>query len=282
MTASDPPRRRFRRHPGRRRATDVFSSTRTFGLHPLDVLPLGARPFAIPDDEVSGGYLWGVAGAPTVLLLHGWGADSSSVHPLVLPLVALGCAVATFDAPGHGVWQGRVSTMSRYVGAATAAWRALPDVAAVVAHSLGSIPAVAAAARVAEDGRRSRCVALVAPTCTLSGVLDRWRPVGFPVTEGLRAGIRAELHRRNGVPVSHWDIGTLGSNLDVPVLVLHDPADDVVPYTEAERVVAALPRASLVDLPEGGHMGVLLAPATRMQVARFVAHHVVGAQRAVP
>lgn len=259
--------------PGRtgRWVTDVFSSTRTLGDPPADVLPLGARSFPIEGcPSVERGYLWG-EGPPTALLVHGWGADSSSMQPLVQPLRAMGFTVAAFDAPAHGVSPGRHATMTQYSEAISAVLRAINGADVVVAHSLGSIAAVSALGQQPSSDRSPRCVVLLAPTCTLSGVLDRWRPAAPALRPSDRARVRAELHRRNGVPITHWDVSVLGARLPCPMLALHDPDDPVVPYSEAASIAASLPDVRLLPVPGRGHAGLLAAPDVAAEVSAFIA-----------
>ena len=255
-----------------RRATDAFSTTRALGLHPDDTVPLGARRFTVHGDEdVRGGYLWGGdEDGPVALLVHGWGMDSSSMQPLVAPLRELGYRVAAFDAPGHGVAEGSQATMTQFTRATGAVLDSLGDVRVVVAHSLGSIAATGAVAE--RPGLPVDCMVLIAPTCTLTGVLERWSRSELRLRRPVVEEIYAELWRRNGVPVSHWDVTGLGGDLTVPVLVLHDPGDDVVPYAEAEAVAAGVPAARLEAAP-GGHFGILMAPEVRKAVGAFVVEH---------
>lgn len=265
---------------GGRWATDAFSRTRTYAGRPDDVLPLGARPFAVRGDPaVRGGYLWGTGDGPVALLVHGWGADSSSMHPLVPGLRGLGFTVAAFDAPAHGVHPGDRATMTQYAAAVAAVLRSLGTVRVVVAHSLGSIAAVSGAAA---TGTELACLAVLAPTCTLSGVLERWAPADLRVTRPVVERVYRELHARNGVPVSHWDVRSRGAGVGCPVLAVHDPRDPVVPYADAEAIAAALPDVRLVPVPGRGHLGVLLAPEARAAVTAFVAEHGRDPQRAAP
>lgn len=254
-------------------ATDAFTSTRTGGARPDDVPPLGARGFpvgAAPD--IRGGYRWGDEG-PTALLVHGWGADSSGMLGLVAPLRALGLRVATFDAPGHGVSPGVRTTMPQIVRATRDVIDALGDVRVIVAHSLGAIAAVGAAVR--RPARSVDCLVLIAPTGTLTGVLARWARTDLRLRPRVVAGVDRELHRRTGVPISHWDVVGLGAQLDRPVLVLHDPQDEVVPFSEAEAITAGLRHARLEATPGHGHFGILMAPAVKEHLAAFAAAHTI-------
>jgi len=252
-----------------RLATDAFTSSRLLGTRPDDVPPLGAHRFAVPDaPDLRGGYLWGDEG-PTALLVHGWGADSSSMHGLVAPLRALGYRVAAFDAPGHGVSDGTRTTMPQFARATRDVLDALGDVRMIVAHSLGAIAAVGAAAGCPAppvDG-----LVLIAPTRTLTGVLHRWARSQLRLRPRIVALVDQELHRRTGVPISHWDVVGLGADLDCPVLVLHSPQDDVVPYNEAEAITTGLRHARLEAMPGHGHYAILTAAATRERITAFAA-----------
>jgi pimeloyl-ACP methyl ester carboxylesterase len=252
-------------------ATDAFTSSRTLGTRPDDVPPLGARRFEVRDaPDIRGGYLWGDEG-PIALLVHGWGADSSGMHGLVAPLRALGYRVAAFDAPGHGVSDGTRTTMPEFTRATRDVLDALGDVRMIVAHSLGSIAAVGAVAQC--PAPPVECLVLIAPTCTLTGVLQRWARSELRLRRRIVAWIDRELHRRTGVPISHWDVVGLGADLDCRVLVIHDPQDAVVPYSEAEAITAGLRHARLEATPGHGHFGVLMAPAVKERITAFAAAH---------
>lgn len=260
-----------------RRATDAFGTTRALGLYPDDVPPLGARRFAVEGDpDVTGGYLWDAAGGqdgdvPTALLVHGWGTDSTSMHGFVPPLRELGFRVAAFDAPGHGVCEGSQATMTQFTRAAGNVLDTLGGSRVVVAHSLGSIAAVSALAT--RPHLPVDCLVLVAPTCTLTGVLERWARHDLRLARPIVERVYEELWRRNGVPVSHWDVVARGEGLDVPVLVVHDPLDPMVPFDDAVAVAAGLRNARLEEAVGEGHIGILTAPAVKRLVADFVADH---------
>ncbi len=268
-----------------RLATDAFSVTRTPGVAPDDLVPLGARRVAVAGDpDVTSAFLWeaeGPGGASTAtsastataLLVHGWRVDSSSMTPLVAPLRRLGLRVAAFDAPGHGVWPGTQATMAEMARAAGNVADTLGDVRVVVAHSVGCLAALSALRR--RRGLRLDAVVLVSPVADLSHVVERWavaeRRLARPVVDEMYR----ELAARNGVPTSHWDVAVLGPGLDAPVLVAHDPADAVVPFAEGELAAATLGAPPVVPLPGGGHWRALASPALAAAVTEFLTTHVV-------
>ena|ERR1700761_1238638 len=250
--------------------TAMFVNTRGLDRSPSDLCPLGARRIELTGvHRVASAYQWG-SGDPSVLATHGWGTDSTTMATVVDVAVAQGESVICFDAPGHGSSPGTQATIGEYVEAVSALLRRFPSIQTVVAHSLSAIAAVGAVARTQPGGVRA--LLLLAPACSLSGVLDRWAaqqrlPVGVALL------IAGELHRRDGVPVSHWDISTLGLDANMRVRVLHDPHDQSVPVADA-RQIAAGGRAELIEVPGVGHHGILGSEQMRATLTSLLEPHV--------
>jgi pimeloyl-ACP methyl ester carboxylesterase len=238
----------------------MFVNTRGLGDPPDDVCPLGARRVAVTGvPRVAAVYVWG-EGEPTVLALHGWGTDSTTMSSVVDVAVANGESAICFDAPGHGISTGSQATITEYSRAIVEVLQRFPSIRTVVAHSLSSIAAVAAVA----DSDRSdvRTMLLLAPTCSLSGVLDRWA-AKRRLPSGVAALIRRELQRRDGVPVSHWDIRTLGLPAEVEVRIIHDPADDSVPISDSYDISAGIDVRALESVSGTGHHGIVASDRMR-------------------
>ncbi len=240
--------------------TAMFVNTRGLGDPPDDVCPLGARRVAVTGvPRVAAVYVWGEAD-PTVLALHGWATDSTTMSAVVDVAVAYGESAICFDAPGHGISPGSQATITEYSRAIVEVLQRFPSIRTVVAHSLSSIAAVAAIAEFCPSGVRT--LLLLAPACSLSGVLDRWAAQrGLPsAVAGL---IRRELQRRDGVPVSHWDIRMLGLPAEVEVRIIHDPADDSVPISDAYDISTSIDVRLLESVSGTGHHGIVASDRMR-------------------
>ncbi|MFC5476075.1 alpha/beta fold hydrolase [Paraherbaspirillum soli] len=250
-------------------AADAFGRSRMKGARTSFKLPLGAEAFGIVgNQDVQQGYVWKKNG-PTALLVHGWGSDSSSMYGFVKPMQTLGFQVASFDAPAHGAAAGHKTTMTRFVNAVGATIDSLDNVQVVIAHSLGSIATVAALSQ-AGFARSVKCLVLLAAPSALSNVLERWSKDHLQLAPRIVQQVYRHLHADNGVPLSHWDIAVLGAGMQIPVLVLHDPQDPVVPFCEAERLAGSLHNVLLEQAPALGHSRILSAASVKQRVAEFV------------
>jgi pimeloyl-ACP methyl ester carboxylesterase len=233
----------------------IFSSTRTFGNFPDEGLcPLGARKVELHGvPRVSAAYAWG-GHQPSVLALHGWGADSTTMLNVVHSALTNGMSTICFDAPGHGISPGSQATLTEYSGAIIAVLQRFPSVRAVVAHSIGSIAAIAAVA--SDPSVNVRDILLLAPPCSMAGVLDRWASQR-ELPRGVVIQMSRDLRRREGRPVEHWDIRTLGLPSDVRLVILHDPTDEQVPVSDSYRIAAELSADFRETQPGTGHYGIL-------------------------
>lgn len=251
-------------------------ATREFGRSRIGrqqgdfLMPLGARRFHVGDPDVENGYLWPGDG-PTVLLVHGWSADSGSMLGFVRPLLELGFQVAAFDAPGHGASRGAGTTMSRFVEAGTRVAKALGNVEFLVGHSLGAIASTAIAARLREAGQQVRAMGLIAAPRSLSNVLEIWASdEGQQLTRAMRERVYSQLHRDNGVPVSHWDILGLSKGSTIPAVIVHDDTDPVVPFSCAEQLKAHLGSVVLHRTTGYGHSRILASAEAKAAVVDFI------------
>jgi pimeloyl-ACP methyl ester carboxylesterase len=230
--------------------TNIFTNTRALGTAPNDLCPLGASRVEVTGvHRVASVYVWGST-EPTVLALHGWGADSTTMSSVVAAALDGGESAVCFDAPGHGASPGTHATMREYADATRALLQRFPSITTIVAHSFAAIAAVSAVATAAGGGVRS--LLLLAPACSLADVLDRWaaqRELPPAVVEQ----IRRELRRRDGMAVSHWDVRTLGLPASVRVQIVHDPADALVPVRDSYRIAASISAEVQETMPGVGH-----------------------------
>ncbi|MEV7600597.1 alpha/beta fold hydrolase [Kitasatospora sp. NPDC089797] len=227
----------------------------------LEPLAVGGKPVV--------GYRWG-GGERPVLLLHGWRSRASRFAPFVPRLRALGLSVLAFDAPGHGDSGGRATSVLEYRELALRLQERYGPFEAVVAHSLG----VCAAFGALGDGLRAGRLAAV------SGVSE----VGFfpsafcaglgldgTVEQALRQRIEQGLFAGDAGVWERYDAALRAAAIGLPVLVLHDEDDGVVPVAQAHRLKRAYgERLDLVTTRGLGHRRIVAEPAVVDQVIGFI------------
>jgi pimeloyl-ACP methyl ester carboxylesterase len=216
---------------------------------------LDAGPDAIAVHE------WGT-GPRTVVILHGWGSHAARFAALAQSLVAQGWRVLAVDAPGHGSSPGRRSSLPQFMRALDQVILELGPVQALIGHSLGALAAInwlgQSSARGSAEIRH--LVLISSPSgvpfliANFVGMLD----LHPAAARHLQARFMDRFHRQ---PES-WSATAPAANIQIPVLLIHDRDDDVIPFAHSEQLLAVLPRARLLATQGLGHSGMLRDAAT--------------------
>ncbi len=263
-------------------------------------------------------YLDGGAG-PTILLLHGFEDSKDNWVPFARHLTH-SYRVVIPDLAGHG--DNHDTTNGDYRPAAQAARMAdfLDALGVPAAHIAGvSMGGEIAGAFAAAFPRRTLSVAMISAAGTrpdeptplgrrlLAGDdvfhvatpadLDRLIALigdsGLTLPAELKRAMLVEYHRRNpqwdsifaqlSEPAQLYLLDSLAPRITAPALVLWGAHDPVFAVTGARRLVAALPRALLVVLPDCGHLcPVSQADETAAAYASFLSAFVLPASPARP
>jgi hypothetical protein len=187
-----------------------------------------------------------------VLFFHGNAGNISHRGESIAIFHRLGLSVLIFDYRGYGRSEGRPDEPGMYRDA-TAAWRYLTEVRGHAAaeivlfgRSLGGAVAAQLASRVSPGGLMLES--------TLSSARDFARSV-FPL-----------LSR---VVVLRYDFDTAQSlqRVHCPVLVLHSPSDEIMPYALGEKVYEAAGEPRRLVQLEGDHNSGFLRSQPRYERA---------------
>lgn len=209
---------------------------------------------------------WELGEGPTVLLVHGWGGNSTDLANIGAVLARAGRHVVGIDLPAHGRSPGRMTNLLEMASALGAVGRLVGPVDAIVAHSMGG----AAAIQAIDDGLDVQRLVLLAPPDRLASAMDGFREQAR-LPEALGQALVELVERKFGRTV--WeDLSVLkvAKGLDVDTLVVHDADDPQVPLAQGRLVAEALGAEHLVT--EGlGHGRILVdAAVVRAVVAKVV------------
>jgi pimeloyl-ACP methyl ester carboxylesterase len=209
-------------------------------------------------------YEWGnPATQPTVMLIHGWNGWALQFASFIAPLLANGNAVVALDHRGHGRSAGRRASLSGFIDTTLELLATLPKLSAVVGHSLGG---AAAACTLAQSRTTAVKLVLLAPPNNPRVFLDKFAAtLGIP--GNLTDAIQNCLEQRDGRTFSEVSVGRIAPNIRADTLVIHDPADSVVPFKHGESYACLVNDARLAPLAGWGHFRILRSPdAVRLAV----------------
>ena len=235
--------------------------------HEMAALAGARRTIVSVDGSPVTTWTWGHG--PVVLLVHGWGGRGSQLARFVEPLVASGCSVVTFDAPGHGTSPEPRSSIVAFVHAIRAIERALGPVRGVIAHSIGAV----AAARALYEGVGADAAVFSAPPADL--VLQAHtllEVLGFG--RRARERMQARIEQRLGIAWSALDVRGYAADMRTPLLVVHDRDDNEVPWQDGAILARDWPGAEFSMTGGLGHRRIVRDPCVIHGVTSFVVERV--------
>jgi pimeloyl-ACP methyl ester carboxylesterase len=231
------------------------------------------RPWELPARETAekitfrfglGGYRWGSSG-PTVLMMHGWQGRPTQFARFIEPLLASGRQVIALEAPAHGRSPGEEAHPVAFAEALLEAASEIRGLESVVGHSMGGSAAMIAVHRGLPV---QRAVAIGSPSA-MQTVLQRFaNTVALP--HGAQRRFFELVDKTVGVPASELDVARLGSELDIPGLVVHDRDDDMVPFEDGRAIAEHWRHARFIETSGLGHRQVLADPDVVHAVVSFL------------
>jgi pimeloyl-ACP methyl ester carboxylesterase len=226
------------------------------------------RPSAIAWDHretISARYgpivTWTIGTGPAVVLVHGWEADHVDMDAFVVPLLARGRRVVTFDFPAHGESSGDRATLPDLADALEDVVAATGGVDAVIAHSVGC----AATAVALGAGASFRRVAFVSPPLRYAA-FARY----YAEQNGVEGDAIVAALAETGLDVAPLDIRKNATGLEVPLLIVHSKDDRVCDATNATKIADVWKNAHVTFVDGLGHTRILRDQNVVANIVDFV------------
>jgi pimeloyl-ACP methyl ester carboxylesterase len=217
-------------------------------------------------------------GAPTALVLHGWGSRAAHMTGVIESLTDVGFRVVALDLPGHGNSAGRRLNMASAVRAVHEADQWFGPFAAVVGHSFGGAIAANAIVGSIEGVPRVRAERLVMVSAPNS-MPAIFRDFGRFLNLGTRTqtALAARVLQLAGHPLDDFVVARQLAEHPVPALVIHAPDDKEVSAKEAEALAGAGEHVRLVWTPGLGHRRILADRGVADRIVEFLMEAGIGA-----
>lgn len=203
-------------------------------------------------------YRWSDRTSPsagTVLLVHGWNSRASRMTVWVEPLLAQGFSVVAFDMPAHGDSDGKRTDgldMAKAVGTVT---EIVGPLHGVISHSAGAFAsgmAIAGGHLLGRPGVSAKRLVMVAavdnPLVHITAFAS-----ALNLSDAAHQRLLRTTAAEFGQPMEEFSLSRIPNGWPQPTLLLHDPDDPEVPYTESESVATSRPNITLVPVHGVGH-----------------------------
>jgi pimeloyl-ACP methyl ester carboxylesterase len=164
-----------------------------------------------------------------ILVLHGFSSQVFKFERYVQPLLKKGYDVYMFDAPGHGLSDGRRITAVIYKNAILEAERQFGPFYALIGHSLGALAASLAFEEL-PDAKEKRLVLIAPATETETAVRNFFQVIRVDNT--VKESFRDIIREVGGQDMDYFSVNRAVQNITAPVLWIHDRQDTICPLTD--------------------------------------------------
>jgi|GEM_PF-1444084 len=201
----------------------------------------------------------------TAVLIHGWEGRAAQLGSLVEPLQRKGYQVYLMDLPAHGDSDGTRNNPMKSARALLRLGKKLKHIDLLVAHSFGALASMQAMLQGLSVGRFIGLAAVVNYRAVMRDVR-----LMFNLPASAKAAYDLHVSDEIGVPWQQLELVSKASQISTPCVYMHDPQDLDQPYWGAVDMVAALPTAELVTVPDVGHRKIMWSE----QVIQYLKDHV--------
>lgn len=193
-------------------------------------------------------YCWEGSGSK-VLLLHGWDSHSFRWKDMVKHLQTKGYDITAFDAPAHGYSEGNLLNVPIYNEVLNIMLDKY-DPEILIGHSMGGMTAVFNQ-HLKKNPNIRKMVLLGAPS-DLKRIMDGIQKI-LSLSNKFMKATEDYFKDRYGYRFTEFSTKDFAANLELPVLIIHDKYDKIVPFNEAEDIDSTLNNSELIMTEGAGH-----------------------------
>lgn len=215
------------------------------------------------------GFEWLPQGMPathTLLICHGFDSFSYRFEDYVTRFLQLGYRVLAFDAPGHGISDGKKLNIVEYKQIILDIIHRFGPVNGILSHSIGALAVALAAEELQQPDLK---LTLIAPASELSRAVHQFNHI-FQLSPATHAAFVTRLEAAGGHPVQWFSVNRIVQHLQQPVMWLHDTEDKICPFADtADTRLKHLPHVTFVQTTGWGHSQIYREQSVQQQIADF-------------
>ena len=210
---------------------------------------------------------WGDSG-PAVLLMHGWGGSRAQMTGFVDPLLSAGYRVVAYDQPAHGESDGKMTNLLEIAPTMDLIVQHEGNFDSIIAHSFGTL--ITSYALVNRNFPPPSRLVYFGAFNRLMDSLPRFQVISAIPNEIIE-GFRVMLYDNFGQGVLEAIVHEkLAPQIDIPVLMFHDVADNVTPVEDSRAIAKVWKNAQYIETEGLGHRGALQLKEIHEQVIQFL------------
>lgn len=209
---------------------------------------------------------WLIEGkGPTLIMIHGWGANSQVFIPLIYQLAPAGYRILAFDVSNHGRSQDyHPTTIKTFVEDIHSAIKFMGNKPVLIGHSMGAASSIIAG----NQEEKVRAIVAIAPFCSTQEIIAR--KMGTLVPNTLKRKVLEELERIAEVNLNDFSPCNFICRRRLPVLLIHGELDETVPPEDSLRLKERCPDVEVEKISDEDHMSVITNKDALRRIEKFL------------
>ncbi len=196
---------------------------------------------------------WGTVGNPVAVVAHGWSGRATQFYEFIQPLIDRGFHVVGFDAPAHGLSEGKSTNILEFYQVLSHIGRKIGNIKVGIGHSFGGVSLLYAK----KEGLELDSVIMIASPTIGEDILTSFRK---KINASPRTSIALRKMVTNRFELDFEEITACELAKQITLknhLIIHDKDDAEVPYQNAELLKRVNPKAHLFLTNGLGHTRIL-------------------------
>ncbi len=210
-----------------------------------------------PEEKVSNG--------KKILILHGFDSCSYKFEKYIRPLKKEGFNIYSFDAPGHGISDGKTINSLQYKNAIIKMEETFGPFYGIMAHSIGGL----AVSLATENLVNLQKLILIAPAVEITRPIESFaKMVGL--SKKLKNHFYDHIIKIGGFPITYYDSRIAMNKVKINTLWLHDKEDNICPFEDIETFIESKPEHITFYITNGlGHSNIYREATTIKEIVKF-------------
>lgn len=197
-------------------------------------------------------YHYGAPQPKKALLVHGWNGRGTQLVTLANTLLKKGYTTVSFDATGHGRSPKNKSNMTEFIEACFVLEEKYGPFDLIIGHSLGGMATINA---IKQGLKVQKAVVIGSGDVVEDIIIDFVKQLELQPKVAQLMQQRFEKHFNQ--TMDSFCVHKAATQVDIPVLVIHDENDFDVPVSAAHQIFENLKKGELFITKKLGHRKIL-------------------------
>ncbi len=202
-----------------------------------------------------------------ILLIHGFSSYSYKFEKYIPLLKKEGFTVLAFDAPAHGISEGKFINAHIYKESLLQIESNFGPLFGLMGHSLGGLAAALAFEQLLENEKRK--LVLIAPATETERAISHFFSI-IPVEEKTKKAFNQLISELTNYPISYFSVSRVVKEIKSPVLWIHDKQDTICTFEDVKPLLQLnLPHVQFYITEHLGHSKVYKDSKVCAEIVHF-------------